>query len=232
GGGGGFGPRGGAGSAPTRTRVVRPHTVSSDDATNTVFITGPSDKIETAKTILSKLDAPRFLGDKGILEGPPTFKHHEVRSGGADQMAKIIGEIYKSNSQIRVSVSGPTKLFVYADPQTHFEINALLNADPLPEPETAQIPLTRLQASAFADSLKAMFPESKNLSPYIEGDKENNSIRIRGTPEQVKAIKAVIQQLDDAGSVSGGNVSIINLDKGSAATVAEAIQLLFPGIRD
>ena len=51
-------------AAQTRERFVLPHTVASDDTTNTVFITGPPDKIDVAKTILAKLDLPRSKGDK------------------------------------------------------------------------------------------------------------------------------------------------------------------------
>ena len=63
-------------AGPTRDFSVRPHTVASDDATNTIFITGAADKIDLAKTILAKIDTPRFKADKGLLDGPPTFKNH------------------------------------------------------------------------------------------------------------------------------------------------------------
>ncbi len=61
-----------AGPASRRRRVVKPHTVTSDEASNTVFVTGPTDKIDIAKTIL-KLD----------LDGPfPRRQGHSRRPAG------------------------------------------------------------------------------------------------------------------------------------------------------
>ncbi len=208
----------------------RPHTVSSDEATNSVTVTGSVEKLEQSRAIIAKMDAPRFQGDKGRIEGPPTIKYHDVRGGNAEQMMKVLTtEIFKNNSVVRISVAGPSRLFVYADPQTHIEINEIINGDPLPEAKTTLIPLVRLDALKFAEQLKEMFP--KEAVPYIGADPENNSLRIRGTDDQIKEIRTIIRELDDNPAVLGGRVRMINLDKGSAVTVAEAIQMLFPELR-
>ncbi len=231
GGPGGFGkgpPGGGAGgSTSTRRRVT---TITADSATNTVFVSGPADQIEQAKGVLAKADVARGKGDKGILVGPPFFKIHEVPLGNADVMAKMLIDIFKDDS-IRINVNPPSRLLVYADPQTHLEINLLLNSEPPAAQEMALVSLGRLDAVKFADSLKNMFPDSKNGSPFIEADSDGNLIRLRGTGEQVKAVKLVIQAYD-GGAIGGGNVRMITLDKGSAATVGEALFQLFPKIRD
>ncbi len=211
------------------TRKVRVTTIASDKGTNTVFVSGPPDKIEQAKEVLLKADVPQKKGQKGILIGPYTFSIHEVPLGNADVMAKMIGDIFKDDS-IRIQVNPPSRLLVYADPQTHLEINMLLTATPAPAQEMALVRLNRLDAYRFAETLKSMFPDSVNRSPFIEADTDNNSIRLRGTTAQVKAAKEVITAYDGAG-VGAGSI-MINLDKGSAVTVAEALEQLFPSIRD
>jgi len=227
-------PRGARGpipAAPTRELIVRPHTVTSDDATNTVFITGPVDKIETAKTILAKLDVRRFKEDQGILTGPPTLKNHEVKSGHPDAMVKIMSEVFKNNSQVRISAAPPNKLLVYADPQTHVEISDLLNAEASAEPQSAVIGLNWLDAPHFIAELKMMFPDSKNNSPYLSADADSNSIRVRGTANQIKEVRLILNTMDDVRAF-GGNRRLINLEKNSATTVAEALEMLLPQMRD
>jgi type II secretory pathway component GspD/PulD (secretin) len=143
-------------------------------------------------------------------------------------MMKMVAEIYKHNSQVRVSTAPPNKLLVYADPQTQLEIHDLLNADPAPERQTAVIGLNRLDAASFVDELKVMMPDWRNNSPYLSADPSSNSIRVRGTADQIKEVRLLIRALDGA----EGSGTVIHLDKRSGATVAEAIEMLLPRIRD
>lgn len=229
----GFFGKGGGGGGSTSTKRVRRHTVTSDDSTNTVTVHGPPDKISQAKAIIAKLDQPRFKGDTGILVGAPTIKYHDVRAGNADSLAKMLtADIFKTNSTIRISAAGPNKLFVYADPQTHYEINQIINDNAVPDPKVEVIPLVRLDATKFAETLKGMLPDSKNGSPFIEADPDTNSIRVRGTLDQVKEVRAIIKACDDSPDIiNGGVVRTMMLDKGSAVTVAEALRMLFPELR-
>ena len=226
GGPGGGGPRG-SGGGTTTTRVGKPHTVTMDEATNTVFVSGPTDKIGIAKTIIEKLDVARYPGDTGLLIGPPVIKYHEVRLGNADAMAKFIGDIFKDKPQIKIAPSGTNKLMVYGDPQTQFEVNALVNSEPPPEPVAISIPLNRLEAAKFVEELKTMLGAN---APYIAADTDTNSIRVRGTADQIKEIKVITNQFDETPALLGAS-SVYTLEKGSGATVAEAIEILFGQIR-
>src|SRR5260370_34558665 len=52
------------------SRKVREHTITVEKASNTVIISGPTDKIDQAKAILAKIDAPRNTRDEKQL---PTY---------------------------------------------------------------------------------------------------------------------------------------------------------------
>lgn len=230
GGGGPFGFKGGGGGGgggQTRQRTVRPHTITADKATNTVIVHGPADKIKQAKDVLTSIDKPRFEGDKGIMKGAPEFKTHDLPSGSAETMLKVLQETYKDDSSFRISVIGPTRLFVNADPQTHWEISMFINKDFQPTVlKSEMVTLNRLDAVQFAETIKGMLPDTKNGAPYIEADKDNNGIRIRGTVEQIKDVKGIIKSFDENPFPGSGTSRTVILDKGSGATVSEALYLL------
>ncbi|HZZ81256.1 MAG TPA: secretin N-terminal domain-containing protein, partial [Gemmataceae bacterium] len=224
---------GGSGGAPLTSRKVRLTTITSNRSTNTVFVSGPTEKIEQAKKVLAKADVKRGPSDKGVIVGPPLFQNHDVKIGNAEAMAKTLADIFaKDDPNIRITVNPPSRLFVYADPQTHYEINLLLNSAVEPPQEMELVPLLRNDPTRFAESLKTMFPDSKSGAPFIEADIDQTAIRLRGTAEQIKGVKAAIKVYDGGiGSTTGG-VRSITLDKGSGATVAEALYQLFGTIRD
>lgn len=223
---GGFGGGGGA-----RQRVIKPHTVTFDRPTNTVIISGPADKISQAKAVLAKIDVSRFEGDKGILHGAPELQNHDLPGGGAETTAKLLTEVaFKDDPSIRIQPSGPSRLLVYADPQTHWDLAKIIKREFQPTTLRSElIVLYRLDPLTFAESVKTMLKDG----PYIEADRDNNAIRVRGTEEQIKDVKTIIKAFDDTPFTSneGNPVRTINLDKGSGATVAEALYILLSKMR-
>jgi general secretion pathway protein D len=237
-------PKGQSGSDETprppgggTSRKVREHTITVEKASNTVIISGPTDKIDQAKAILAKIDAPRNKGDKKLLPTyPGQLKYHDLPGGNADAVSKLLNDIYKADDSVRISVAGPARLMVWADPQTHFEINALTaESAPTVSLTTVSISLNRLDAAKIAESLKKMIPTSEKGSPFIEADPDQNSIRVRGTAEEIKDVRTIISVLDDSPiSQTNGKARdsvIINLEKGSGATLAEAVYLIFGKLR-
>lgn len=218
-------------ATPSTTRTVKQHTITSNKATNQIFITGPADKIATAKVILEKLDTSNGKSQT-LLVGPAIFQNHDLPSGSADAMAKILIDYFKEDPTIRVAATGPTRLFVYADPQTHYEIGLLIGQLTPPAQKAVSIQLTRLDAFKFIDTLKEMFPESKTGAPFIGADVDTNTLRIRGTDDQIKVVTEVIRVYDGNPMGGTGGIRMINLDKGSGATVAEALYMLFGKLRD
>ena len=154
---------------------MKQHTATSNKATNQIFITGPADKIATAKVILEKLDAPNGKMQT-LLVGPPIFQNHDLPSGSADAMAKILVDYFKDDLTIRVAATGPTRLFVYADPQTHYEIGMLIGQLTPPAQKAVSVQLNRLDAFKFIETLKEMFPESAKGAPFLGADVDSNTV--------------------------------------------------------
>src|SRR5262249_53392829 len=161
---GGF--RGGP-QAVTVPNKIRMHSITSDERTNSVLVTGPADKIAQAKTILVKLDVAQPGQDNKVLIGPPEMKFYDVAPGTPQVMAKTLQEIYKNSPNIKVSAVGQSQILVYATLDDHFDIKKQLRGTTEVKTNTTElINLTILDAGKVADTLKAMFGDVKTGAPY------------------------------------------------------------------
>ena len=158
--------------------------------------------------------------------GEPLLQIHPVSGGNAEAIAKLLQEIFPA-PKTRIVALGPNQIAVWADPQTQIE---LARQRPLAPGVTVVIPLDQMNPAKTASTLKGMFGEPKSGGPFIEADTSSNSLRIRGSAEQVDEIKQVLQKLRT--QVAGPrNVRTITVEEGSATALAEALAELFPAIR-
>jgi hypothetical protein len=216
-----------AGQAAARQapkQKIRVYTLSSDENTNTVFVSGPPDKIALAKGVLATID----VGARPIPVGTAVLHTYPVSAGNAEILAKNLAEIYKGTAHIRIVPLGNNQIMINALPEDHFMIAR--HFQELKQPPTAMelISLAVLDAARVAESLKAVFPDYKNLAPYIEADPTRNAILVKGTAEQVADVKSAIRSI---GEDNGGTMRIINLERGGAAPLAEALQKLLQQAR-
>jgi type II secretory pathway component GspD/PulD (secretin) len=122
---------------------------------------------------------------------------------------------------------------VYAGPDDQIEISRQLSGASAVEKtsKTELIPLGSLDATKIADTLKAMYGDVKSGAPYIEADNDRNAIMVRGSASQILDIQSTVRSLGASGAGLGGNVRVINLEKGSASTLAEALERMIPQMR-
>src|SRR5262249_49532296 len=100
---------------------LRMHSISADERTNTIMISGPANKIALARKFIKDLDVPQ-KGQQQILIGPHFLKICSVPPGTADALAKVLQEAYKASTVTRIAAAGTSSLIVYAGPQEHLEI--------------------------------------------------------------------------------------------------------------
>jgi general secretion pathway protein D len=228
----GFPPGGGAPTAVPSPPKTKPIHIASNDATNTVFISGPADKVALAKSMLQKIDVP--VGGKETpprLIGPPEFKTYPVPAGNAEALAKQLAEVYKAAPNLRIAAISPTQIMVYAPPEEQFKIAREIHSSQTP-PVAELILLRNLDARTVADQLKAAMGDSKTGAPFIDADVARNGIIIQGTAEQVQVVRGFIKALRDAGvSTPAGNTRVLYLDKASPAAVAEMLQQILGNFR-
>src|SRR5262245_16073310 len=66
--------------------------------------------------------------------------------------------------------------------------------------------------------------------PYLVSDTLRNAVSGKGTAVQLAEVKTALKALGEGG-LGGGTMRVITLDKGSAATLAEALGRVLPQIR-
>jgi type II secretory pathway component GspD/PulD (secretin) len=205
-----FGP----GSAP---KVMgRVATLAVDDRTNTVFVVGLPDRITQARRLLIELDVQQ-QGQPPILLGAPVLKTYTVAH--AEAVAKLLGEVYRDVPLVRVQALGPNQIAVYARPEEQIQIAGFI-------PQSSElgvdvIPLTSFEADRAVDTLRAMFGGPGG--PYLEADPQRNTVIVKGTKEQISEIKMALRTFGESSGKAGG-MRILTLEKGSAATMAEALR--------
>ena len=214
-------------NAASRHHAIRTYTVTSDPRTNTVFVNGPPDKIAQAKIVIQKID----FGTVPYIGGPPVLQTYPIKEGNAEGLAKTLNEIHKGNSTIKIGNIGNDRIMVFAAPEDQLLIASQINGTRAPASKTELIELQLLEATRTAETLKGLFPDANKGFMYLEDDPSSNSIIVKGTPEQVADVKAAIGAIGENPSAQEGSMRIISLDKGSAATVAEALYRMLSEMR-
>ena len=182
---------------------------------------------------MAKFDIQLYPTQPKITLGPPTFQTYSIPAGNADAIAKNLSDVYKSSPTLRFTATSGTVLLVYGLPLEQLEIASLLTPSNIsPAPAASEtIQLTTLEALKVAETLKASFGDPKSgAAPYIEGQSDRNVVFIKGTPEQLRDVKAVIKALEGTTGGTDG-LRVITLEKGSAVTFAKALEKLIPEMR-
>jgi type II secretory pathway component GspD/PulD (secretin) len=197
---------------------------------------GDRESVELMRSIIRIMDAdpgkkdgaPKKAQAKGKLPAPgeSSLRVYPVPGGHAESLAKLLQKVYPA-PKVRISALGSNQIAVWADPQTHFEI---AKQRPLTPAVTSMFPLKNVKAAKIAVTLRSMFSDPKTGGPFIEAETESNTVLVRGTIEQMEEIEAILARLDRAAD-RPRNMRVIDLDKGSGATVAEALSLLLPKLR-
>jgi type II secretory pathway component GspD/PulD (secretin) len=223
------------------TVKIRPHYVASDELTNTVFVTGPPDKIGQAREIVKRIDIPTTPGQQEVIKGAPFLKSYPVPSGQADAVAGTLKEVYKSSNSIRISSAGASTVLVWAGPDDQIEIAKHIIGTGK-DVTTELIDVGSLDAPKVADTLRGMFGDNRTGgTAFIEAQPDNNAVAVHGTREQITDVRTAIAALGGAAIGAGvgssgvgggsGNMRIITLEKGSASTLAEALERMLPQLR-
>jgi type II secretory pathway component GspD/PulD (secretin) len=214
---------------PANSPKVRMHYISVDEATNTVLVTGPADKIAQAETILKKIDVPQQEGQKPVPVGPPTFRTYSVPGGNAEVLAKNLQEIYKNTPAVRVAAIGNHSMMVWAGPGDQSDILQHIRAAKEQDSTFEVIPLNSLDPSDAVDILKGMFGDTKIGAPYLKADTARRALIAKGTPDQVGEIKFALKALGEGGTPPPGDrVRVLTIEQGNAAAVAQELERVLP----
>ena len=220
------------GSPPPAINLRKLHFITINEATNTVLVTGPPDKIAEAEAILKRIDISQ-KGQQPILLGQPELKIYTVAPGTAEAIAKTLQDAYKTSTSCRISTAGTTKLLVYATPEDQISIaKQILGAgDKAGGMKTETFSVGDQDPAAVAKTLQGMFGDSKTGAAYVEALPEKNAIVVRGTDEQVEDVKSTLQVLVGNPTGASGRLRVISLENGNADILAEELARIIGQMR-
>jgi type II secretory pathway component GspD/PulD (secretin) len=201
-----------------------------DEASNSVLVTGPAEKLAKAREILRSFDT----GREKVAVGQPFLKMYPVAGGNAEAISKILQEAYKSSPSLKVAAVNSTTIAVWAGPEMQIRIAREI----LPGQEETNltskaefIPLTLYEAQKMATFLWYAFPTEKGKSgPVIDADVGRNGVLVYGTEQQRQEVRKAIVAIEGQDPSSAG-MRVVTLERGSAAVLAEALKALLEKAR-
>jgi len=95
---------------------------------------------------------------------------------------------------------------------------------------TQVIPLSASDAVQITDALKVMLGGPKTTGLYVEYFPHRKVLLLRGSVEQIQEAKNILKALGESEPKADG-VRVFHLEKGNAATLAEALQRMLKDLR-
>src|SRR5947209_9159194 len=195
--------------------------ISADEKTETVYVTGPADKIAQARDIMKKIDVPNPPGQK-----EPQLQRFPVPEGTAADIAKMLREqVFRNSTLIQVQPVGTNQIMVYAPPADLMAIAGILEGGARGSTNVVKlIPVNTLDANDAASTLTKMFPQDPHtgVGPVVEADTTRNAVRANCSCKQKTANEMALKAIDIPSS--GGATWIANIEHGSANQMAIILQ--------
>ena len=175
--------------------------LTADGRTNSLLVMGTPDELLLVEDAIKTIDTKDAESERDVAARGANVPQLEVYTlEGADP--HVVLEVLNATLPGLV-VHEDTKarsLNIYATPADH-EIarNIVTQIDKGARESITVVTLRRLDPSAAAISLKALFSSEKADVPNIEADQQGRRLMIRGTPDQITQIKKLLVQLDGDG---------------------------------
>lgn len=184
--------------------------------------------VENADTLVQTKKPHKGVDVRPPQSAAPLLRTYTVPGGNASALAKLLQEVHKNSVNFRITALGPNSILVYAPPAEQIELARHLTDGA--RPNTELISLNVLDANRVAETLRQMFGDVRAGGPYVEAETDRNALIVRGTAAQLLDVKEVLTALGEGAGQKGG-VRMLNLQTGSAATLAEALQKLLADMR-
>lgn len=190
-------------SPPAPTVSVETLQVASDVRTNSLLVTGTPAQHLLVKTILTAVDVSESPDGTALSRTGRRGKYlrvYDVSSADAREVTKTLDAIMPG---IVVNEDGRNgKIHIMATEREHEEVDQLIRQldGAGGRQSVAVIPLIKMDPLMAAATLRSLFVSEGDEAPTLETDLYGRRLIVRGSPEQVTQIKAVLAQLGEDGS--------------------------------
>ncbi len=192
-------------SRTTTTGTASPYVgkiqVTADARTNHLLVTASSAHLRLVEEAVKNLDTDKdTLGNTiNPTDNPIRLKSYSVAGADAAQVARTLSMIMPG---LAIVEDGRTaKLHVQGTDEEHREVEKLLKeiAGDGGSSSVAVINLIRLDPVGAANTLRNLFVGEGSRAPSVEADSQGRRLMIRGTPDQVTQVRAILTQMGEPG---------------------------------
>jgi type II secretory pathway component GspD/PulD (secretin) len=225
-----------------RARGAAGVSVTAEANSNSVLVRGPSQELPEVVSMIRDLDAqsspePVEVRVYSLENGEATLLAETVRSMFME-MVKESGRGRDEAAPFSVSADTRTNSLVVSTTEAHFALveqllDALDKAPERPLREAKYVYLQNADAWDVAGKLEAMYADRTGPdAPVIEPDFYTNALTLIAREEDIKAMRQVIDELDEAARDSNVKVRVIPITQGRAQEVARQIQRIYGQMTD
>ncbi|MCA9016287.1 MAG: hypothetical protein KDA77_13225, partial [Planctomycetaceae bacterium] len=188
--------------------------VTADPRTNRLLVTATPDQIKLAEEIVKSIDV-----DEGNLLSPggnkPYLHVYSVSSADSREVTKTLDAMIPGvvvNEDARNN-----KIHIVATPKEHEKIAEMIRQldGEGGSQSVSVINLSSLDPISATTTLRSLFLRDGNDAPTIEADLLGRRLLVRGTPDQVIQVKALLAQLGEDGSARTSDAR----DRGPVRTI-------------
>ncbi len=190
-------------TTPTDSAPAEALQVASDVRTNSLLVTGTAVQHLLVETIISAIDVSESPSGQPLSRTGRRGKYlmvYEVSSADAREVTKTLDAIMPG---IVVNEDGRNgRIHIMATEREHDEVAQLIRQldGPAGRQSVAVIPLIRMDPLMAAATLRSLFLSDGANAPTLEPDLYERRLIVRGDPDQVAQIKAILAQLGEDGS--------------------------------
>lgn len=177
--------------------------VASDVRTNSLLVTGTPAQHQLVRTILDAIDISEAPDGTALTRTGRRGRYlrvYDVSSADAQEVTKTLDAIMPG---IVVNEDGRNgKIHIMASEREHEEVDQLIRQldGAGGRQSVAVIPLIKMDPLMAAATLRSLFLSEGAEAPTLETDLYGRRLIVRGSPEQVTQIKAVLAQLGEDGT--------------------------------
>lgn len=174
--------------------------VTADTRTNHLLVTASTQLIKVVEDVVRALDTMVDANGQPIRtsDSPAVFRVYNVSGGDATQIARTLSTLMPG--LLIIDDPRSARIHVHATEEEHKEVQQLVQqftGDG--SSSVAVIPLFRLDPVAATNTLRNLFVNEGSRAPTIEADAQGRRLMVRGSPDQVAQVKALLTQLGETG---------------------------------
>lgn len=181
--------------------------VTADSRTNNLLVTASPDLLRVVENVVRSLDTGKDANGNDIINSsdPISMKAYTV-TGNSTQIAQTLMLLMPGLAITDDPTSG--RLYIQATSKEHDEVTKQLQElNGTGNNSVAVLMLQRLDPVAAVNTLRNLFINDGSRAPSIEADSAGRRIMVRGTPDQVSQVKALLADLGELGEDGTGEPS-------------------------